>query len=102
VFLIQIFLPLSEPESGPFPRDDYQAVEQTLVSQFGGFTAYPRAPAKGLWKNPGEEVEHDELIVYEVIAQSLDRNWWSDYRQSLEQQFRQDKVLIHSHEIEIL
>jgi hypothetical protein len=100
--LIQIFLPLSDDTGQRFQRDEYESVEQTLISQFNGFTAYRRAPAKGLWRSPSSEVQEDELIIYEVMAETVDRAWWTDYRKSLEQQFKQQEVLIRAQSIEIL
>jgi hypothetical protein len=100
--LIQIFLPLNDSRKRRFEREKYELVEQVLVSQFGGFTAYPRQPAIGLWQNDRAAPEEDDLVVYEVMLDSIDRNWWSDWRRKLEQQFRQDKVLIRAERIEIL
>jgi hypothetical protein len=102
MFLIQIFLPLSDSDGKAFPRREYELVEHTLASKFNGFTAYPRAPASGLWKSPGDEVQRDELVVYEVIAETVDRTWWAEYRESLEQRLRQEKILIRSQEISVL
>ena len=100
--LIQIFLPLSDDTGQRFQRDEYESVEQTFISQFNGFTAYRRAPAKGLWRSPSSEVQEDELVIYEVMADTIDRDWWTEYRKSLEQQFKQQEVLIRAQSIEIL
>ena len=100
--LIQIFLPLSDDTGQRFQRDEYESVEQTFISRFNGFTAYRRAPAKGLWRSPSSQVQEDELIIYEVMAETVDRTWWTDYRKSLERQFKQQEVLIRAQSIEIL
>jgi hypothetical protein len=102
MFLVQIFVPLSDPSGKRFPRDEYERLERDLTSKFNGFTAYPRAPATGLWKNSDAAVERDELVVYEVVAESIDRNWWQEFRTSLEHRMRQEKILIRSQEINIL
>ena len=100
--LIQIFLPLTDPEGQRFPREEFEAAEQTFIDRFNGFTAYRRAPAKGLWSSPNSGVQEDELVIYEVMAEAIDRGWWSDYRKSLEERFRQEEVLIRAELIEIL
>ena len=100
--LIQIFLPLSDETGQRFQRDEYESVEQTLISRFNGFTAYRRAPAKGLWRSPSSEVQEDELVIYEVMAETIDRDWWTEYRTSLERQFKQQKILIRAQSIEML
>jgi hypothetical protein len=100
--LIQIFLPLSDPNGRRFPREEYEAVEQNFIERFDGFTAYRRAPAKGLWCSPSSGVQEDELVIYEVMAETIERAWWSDYRKSLKERFRQEEVLIRAQLIEIL
>jgi hypothetical protein len=102
MFLIQLLLPLDDPDGKPFPRSEFEQVERELTSQFNGFTAYPRAPATGLWKNSGAKAERDDLVVYEVVAENVDRNWWKQFRISLERRLRQERILIRSQEISIL
>lgn len=102
MYLVQMFLPLSDQVRQRFPRNFYETVEGELTRAFQGFTAYPRAPASGLWKNPSNDVERDELVIYEVMVETLDRNWWNGYRAALERQFRQDQILIRASDIEVL
>jgi hypothetical protein len=45
---------------------------------------------------------HDEIIVFEVMADELDRSWWARYRTRLEQRFRQDYVVIRASKIELM
>src|SRR3954468_7908851 len=100
--LIQILLPLTSPSGKKFPRAYYEQTEKELISHFKGFTAHPRAPASGLWKNADATIERDNLIVYEVLAQERDAEWWAAFRQSLETLFEQDKILIMSHDVTIM
>jgi len=95
--LIEIFLPLSDNQGKRFPREDYLRVEKELAEEFGGVTAYPRTPASGLWKQGGGE-QRDDLVIYEILAETVDEQWWNSYRHKLEQQFSQDEILIRSHE----
>ena len=72
----------------------YKLVYNELLQQFGGLTAYPRAPATGLWTDDRKQIELDEIVVFEVMTQILDRQWWAEYREKLEVRFAQDEVLI--------
>jgi hypothetical protein len=100
--LVEIFLPLHDNEGAPFPRALFETVEQELTEHFGGVTSYPRAPAKGLWRRGDENQNSDNLVVFEVMARSIDQAWWSEYRTELEQLFRQERMLIRTHDIRVL
>jgi len=101
--LIQLFLPLYDPEGRPFPPETRTRVREELAERFGGVTAYGRAPAQGLWKpEEDERPVKDDLVVVEVMAETLDRNWWSAYRAELERRFAQDAVLIRAHPVDLL
>jgi hypothetical protein len=39
---------------------------------------------------------HDDIIVLEVMAETLDRDRWARYRRQLEHEFAQDKTLIRA------
>ena len=83
------------------PRYD-EEVSRELTERFGGMTAYARAPAKGEWRpGPGETV-HDDIVVYQVMVEKLERDWWSAYRERLEQRFDQEELVVRTHEIERL
>jgi hypothetical protein len=99
--LVQILLPIYDNHRTKFASDVYGRVRSELTERFEGLTAYTRAPAEGLW-GAGEEVKHDEIIVLEVMVQALDRQWWHDYRQQLEQLFRQDQIVVRAPTYEAL
>ena len=65
-------------------------------------TAYTRAPAQGLWAEDGKPPQRDDIVVYEVMAESLDRSWWKGFREALEKRFAQDELIIRSQEVERL
>lgn len=73
-----------------------------LTQQFGGVTAYQRSPAEGAWKPTGEKVVQDDVVLYEVLVDPLDRRWWGEYRRRLESRFQQDKLLIQALAVEAL
>jgi len=100
--LVQCFLPLYDNEKNKFPQSMYEAVCRTLRDRFGGLTGYTRAPASGLWKDHDAGATHDDLIIYEVMAESLDIEWWRNYRRELESRFRQEHIVIRAHPIELL
>jgi hypothetical protein len=54
-------------------------VRQDLSRRFGGITTFTRAPAHGTSEARGEIV-HDDIVVFEVMTDTLDRPWWEAYR----------------------
>jgi hypothetical protein len=99
---IQILLPLYNNEKKPFPTAIFNRIRQELTKKFGGITTFSRAPATGLWKENEDKTVKDEIIIYEVMAETLDRNWWGSYKKKLEEIFRQDEILIRAWEIQVL
>ena len=91
MYLVQLLLPRYDDE-----------VSRELTERFGGMTAYARAPAKGEWKPAPGETVHDDIVVYEVMVETLEREWWSAYRERLEQRFDQEELIVRTHEIERL
>src|SRR4051812_7233620 len=102
MYLIQCFLPLYDNEKNAFPLPMYAAESRTLKDRYGGVTVYARAPASGLWENGASRTTQDEFVIYEVMAENLDTMWWRHYRRELEERFRQDRILIRAHAIELL
>ena len=92
--LIQLLLPLHDNEGRAFPGTYFAQVREDLTERFGGVTAFIRAPAVGLWKEGPSDINRDEVVMFEVLAGELDRNWWALYREQLQSKFRQDEVLI--------
>ena len=102
MFLVQLFLPLYDNEGVAFPRTLFDGVRAELAGQFGGVTAFVRSPAVGLWEDDGGDVQRDEVVLLEVMAEHVDHGWWSAYRVQLEQRFRQDEVLVRASAVERL
>ena len=46
-----------------------------ILKQFGGLTAYVRAPASGAWTSPEGDVEEDNVVMIEILAQAFDRDY---------------------------
>jgi hypothetical protein len=100
--LIQVLLPLYDNDGNAIERSRFRAVSEELTQQFGGLTAYTRAPAEGLWKDDASSTTRDEMVLFEVMTETLDRDWWATYRQSLEQRFRQKSIVVRAQETSLL
>ena len=73
-----------------------------LTERFGGVTAFLRSPAVGAWQDPSGEVCRDDVYLYEVLADTLDRGWWRAYRARLVRQFSQDVILVRVTDTEVI
>jgi hypothetical protein len=99
--LVEILLPLFDNEGTRFPQAEFARVREELVERFGGLTAFTRTPAEGVW-DEGEGRDHDDIVIFEVMAEELDRPWWRDYGAELERRFRQDEIVVRAREVERL
>jgi hypothetical protein len=102
VHLVQLLLPVLDQKRQAYPRTVYERLVQRLTEQFGGVTAYTRAPATGLWETPSGETVRDQVVVYEVMVEELDHGWWAVLREELEDQFSQDELVVRAQTIERL
>ena len=90
--LVQLLLPLRTRDGADVPAERFAEVRTELTDRFGGVTAYSRSPATGLWKRTEADVERDHVIMIEVVVEVFDREWWSRYRERLEQLFGQEQI----------
>jgi hypothetical protein len=103
MFLIQLLIPLTDNDGKPFPPSSFAALRDELSTAFGGLTAYTRSPAVGLWRtDDAEPPQRDDIIVYEVLVDVIDREWWAAYRKELERRFAQDELMIRAHSVDRL
>ena len=103
MYLVQLLLPVYDNAGRPFPASHYASVRDTLAERVGGFTAYTRAPAEGLWKDDDRgRSSRDDIMVYEVMVEVLDRSWWSRFRAELERRFAQQELVVRAQPIERL
>jgi hypothetical protein len=96
MYLIQILLPVNDNEGQHFEPDDFIQLRAELADRFGGVTTYMRAPARGLWKDDTGGTTRDDIVIYEVMTDELDRAWWGDFRKDLERRFRQESVIVRA------
>jgi hypothetical protein len=101
VYLIQILLPVRSNGGTPFAPLLFAEVAKALTERFGGVTAYTRTPAEGRWRS-GERVQEEDVMVVEVMAETLDRHWWGTFRTRLEAMFEQEQVVVRAQSIELL
>jgi len=99
--IVEILLPLFDNDGRHFPPALYAQVREKLVARFGGLTAFTRNPAEGIWEDKGER-SRDDIVIFEVMSDGLDRNWWERYRAELEALFDQEMIVVRAHEVEIL
>ena len=92
-------LPLTDDAGTRVPQAMYDRVAHELTERFGGLTAYARSPAKGLWEESPGETRRDDIVVYEVMVDTLDPAWWRSYRERLERDFRQQELVVRAQEI---
>ena len=101
MYLVELLLPLYDNDGRPFGAAPLNRVRDELAERFGGVTTFHRAPAEGVWKE-GRGVSRDQIVLFEVMADALDRAWWGAYRAELEGRFRQEKLIIRATEFEEL
>ncbi len=77
-------------------------VRDELAKRFGGVTAFRRSPAEGVWREGEGDVSRDEVVIFEVMTEQLDRQWWASYREELERRFRQEQIVIRATKVEQL
>ncbi|GAC1658193.1 MAG: hypothetical protein NVS4B3_25370 [Gemmatimonadaceae bacterium] len=94
--MVQLLLPMYDAGGKAFPATHYAGIRAALTERFGGFTAYSRAPAVGEWSDDRGHAQRDDIIVYEVMVEKLDHEWWRRYRAALEELFAQDELVIRA------
>ena len=99
--LIQILLPVHDNDRKLFDAGTLAAIHAELAERFGGLTAYSRAPAQGTWAVAGTHAL-DDIVIVEVMTDTLDRGWWTAFRARLEQTLRQQRIVIRAHVIEMI
>lgn len=92
--VIHLLLPLSDNRGERLDSQLFGQVRGELAERFGGVTAFLRSPALGFWKEKTSEINRDEVVMFEVHADKLERHWWANYRTKLEERFQQKEVVI--------
>jgi hypothetical protein len=101
-WLVQILLPLSDNAGRRYPDELLEHVKETLVGQFGGVTAFSRAPAQGIWAPEGGSVSREDVVVLEVMVANVDADWWRTFREALERDLEQESIVVRATPIRML
>jgi hypothetical protein len=102
MFLVQILWPLYAPAGHPFPHEYLEAVHDTLMQRYGGVTAYTRAPAAGVWKADAHRTVRDDIIVLEVMVETLSTDWWAEFKHQWQARLGQEYLVVRAQEIQLL
>jgi hypothetical protein len=96
MYLVQILLPVFDNQGQAFDTHHYVQLRSELADRFGGVTAYTRAPARGVWKDEAGGTSRDDIVIFEVMTEELEREWWTGFRKDLERRFRQENVIVRA------
>lgn len=99
--VVEIFLPLTDNEGQPFAGALFHQERVTLTAKFDGVTVYSRSPAAGFWKDD-QTIVKDDIVIFEVVAATIDAQWWASYRAHLELTFCQEVVLIRVFDVRVI
>jgi hypothetical protein len=99
MYLLQLLLPLNNPGGAQFPINYFTVIRKELTDKYGGITTYSRSPAVGLWKESEDKTVADDIVIFELMLESIDRPWWTAYKDELEKMFEQDEIVIRYWEI---
>jgi hypothetical protein len=100
--LLQILLPLYDNGGEAYPKAMFDHIRSELTDAFGGVTAFLRSPAVGLWEDASGKVQRDDVVLFEIMTDEFDRNWWQHYRHDLQNRFRQQSILVRATNVELL
>jgi hypothetical protein len=100
--LLQILLPLYDNGGDVYPKSMFDRIRSELTDAFGGVTAFLRSPAVGLWEDESGEVQRDNVVLFEIMTDDLDRNWWQRYRHDLQNRFAQQSILVRATDVEMM
>lgn len=99
--LVQLLLPLNDNSGKKFPKIFFEDIKEALINEFRGVTTFSQSPAEGIWEDEGY-VQKDQIIVYEVMVDTFDQNWWRDFTSGLEKKFKQDKIMLRWFDVSML
>jgi inorganic pyrophosphatase len=101
-YLIEILLPLYDNHDRAFTQKVFDGIRNELAAEFGGVTAFRRSPAEGVWKHEGGKINRDEIVLFEVMTDKVNREWWARYKVRLEKKLRQKQIVVRVTEVKQL
>lgn len=102
MFVVELFLPLENPDGISIPSGTFDRIKSELTYRFGGVTAFLQSPAEGAWKPSSRAVIHDRVAIFEVMVCDVDTAWWRVYREGLEKELGQEQILARVHQVTVL
>ncbi len=100
--LFQIFLPVYNTQKQIFPSHFYTSLATNLTEKFGGLTSYSRSTAEGLWKEENNNTVKDDIIIYEIMVESVEVEWWRNLKKRLIIQFEQEEIIVRYYPINLI
>jgi hypothetical protein len=94
--LVEILLPITWQT-----RAELERLMTQLTDRFGGATAFVRSPGEGLWQDESSIVR-DEVVVVEVMCETIDHAWWRRLREDLETRLGEKEIVVRAHAVERL
>ena len=64
-------------------------------------TCFSQSPAEGIWDESGD-VQKDLIVIYEIMANTIDKDWWAKLKKDLEADMEQEEIIIRWLEINVL
>ena len=97
-----VFVPLFYNNGAPIEPTKFQELQSRLLERFEGLTYFPQAN-QGFWKF-GNITYRDEIVIYRVISQdsAASREYLSNLKEHLKQEFQQQDILIIEREVGLL
>ena len=97
-----LFIPLYCNDGRPVEPQQFQALQQQLLDQFGGLTFFPQ-PNEGFWMVAGVTYR-DAIVIYRVLTSNAQeaRQFFSALKERLKEQLQQEEILIVECDVETL
>jgi hypothetical protein len=97
-----LFIPLYYNDGRPVEPQQFQALQQQLLDQFGGLTFFPQ-PNEGFWTVAGITYR-DAIVIYRVLTSDAQeaRQFLSALKERLKEQLQQEEILIVERDVETL
>jgi hypothetical protein len=97
-----LFVPLYYNDGRPVEPQQFQALQQQLLDQFGGLTFFPQ-PNEGFWAVAGVTYR-DAIVIYRVLTSDAQeaRRFLSALKERLKEELQQEEILIVERDVETL
>ena len=92
--LYQLYLPLTYNDGRSIEEEKFNLTRQELIDRFGGLTTTPPGfPLEGWWHSAGMVVR-DDIVMWTVVTQSDENEFFVAYKELLKQRFVQDMIYV--------